>query len=141
MSAEGPIIIIDDDADDQAFAKIILQGFKLSNEIKIFNNGKEGLNYLQTTSENPFLIISDLDMPVMNGLEFREKINENPFLRKKSIPFVFLTGSATPHDVNRAFDLTVQGFFVKTHDLEKLKETLHTVITYWQTSLEPNRSA
>jgi CheY-like chemotaxis protein len=140
MAADGPIIIIDDDPDDQTFARTIISSFKLPNHIRIFNNGKEGLNYLETTSENPFLIISDLDMPLMNGLELRENIFKNTELRKKSIPFIFLSGSATPQDVERAFELTVQGFFVKTHDLEKLRNILTMIVNYWQNSLEPNRA-
>ncbi|MCE3225677.1 MAG: histidine kinase [Bacteroidetes bacterium] len=140
MALSGPIILVEDDQDDQAFGLMCLNSFKLQNIIRVFNNGTEALDYLNTTSENPFLILCDINMPKMTGLQLRRIINGDPDLKKKSIPFVFLTGSANPKDVTEAFDLTVQGFFVKEAELGNLKKKLRAIVDYWQLSQEPNRN-
>ncbi len=57
-------------------------------------------------------------MPIMNGLELRRHIQENEGLRKKSIPFVFLSTAARPKEVEEAYNLTVQGFFVKASQIK-----------------------
>ena len=138
QARKGPIIIVEDDLDDQEIVKDILQSLKLSNTLLLFTDGTEALTYLETTHEQPFIILCDINLPKMNGLEFRLEINSNERLRKKSIPFIFFSTNASRDTVSKAYDLTVQGFFVKQHTLTELKDTLELIIKYWSHCRHPN---
>jgi CheY-like chemotaxis protein len=138
MSLLGPIILVDDDEDDRNFSVAALERLKMPNKVHCFMNGKEALEYLLSTSESPFMIFCDIDMPVMNGLQFRHEINKNEHLRKKSIPFIFLSGSATRQAVEIAYEMTVQGFFEKTLSFEELQKQMKLVTDYWKTCMHPN---
>jgi CheY-like chemotaxis protein len=138
MSKGGPIVIVEDDKDERFLYKTALKDLKVQNELVFFENGKEAFDYLKNTSDNPFVIICDMNMPKMDGLDLRERIHENTYLRRKSTPFVFRTGTVTRKDLIKAYDLTVQGFFEKTHDYHKLERQLKIIIDYWMEGLEPN---
>lgn len=137
MSKSGPLIIIDDDKEEHFFYKTVLNSLNLRNKLIFFENGKEALEYLETTTDSPFLILCDMNMPVMNGLELRKKIAESPELKRKSTPFIFRTGTATTKDLIRSYELTVQGFFKKTDDLHQLEHQLAMIINYWKECLDP----
>lgn len=138
MSKLGPVILVDDDPCNHELVGRVCTTIDVKNEIKIFEDGKSALDYLLTTSDKPFIILCDMDMPIMNGIEFRIEINRNEYLRRKSIPFVFLSDSARPKDVQIAFQETVQGFFEKGHDFEKLKTRLKIIFDYWFDCKHPN---
>jgi CheY-like chemotaxis protein len=138
MSKHGPLLIIEDDLDDQEIFKEILQTLGLTNTLLFFNDGTEALTYLQNTLDQPFLIICDVNLPKMNGLEFRNEINNDERLRKKSIPFVFFSTNAGRDTVQKAYDLTVQGFFTKSSTLRELEYTLSMIISYWSQCKHPN---
>src|SRR5688572_21224079 len=99
MSKQGPIMIIEDDRDDQYLLEEVFSLLNIKNELKFFENGNKALQYLNTTTDSPFIILSDVNLPGMNGPEFKRTINENPALRRLSIPFVFLTTTADPKAV------------------------------------------
>jgi len=89
MLRKGPIVIIEDDPDDQEILKEVFDEPQVMNQLKFCKNCPDSLTFLKTTQEQPFLIISDVNLPVTSGIEMRKKINENEHLKKKSIPFVF----------------------------------------------------
>ena len=90
MPKSGPIVIVEDDIDDQEIMEGALRELGISNEIVFLNNGDEGLNYLKGNfKKQPFLILSDINMPGMNGVELKRQIDSDPELRRKSIPFIF----------------------------------------------------
>ena len=91
ISSRDPIVIVDDDTDDHFIFREIAQKLKLTNEVKYFRTGPEVLHYLRTTTDCPFIIFCDINMPQMDGLALRREINSEEYLRKKSIPFVFFT--------------------------------------------------
>src|SRR5690606_8567890 len=93
---------------------------------------KKALEYLKTTSERPFIILCDVNMPIMNGLELKSQINMDDELKKKQIPFVFFSTSAMSSIVKDAFDMGVQGFFIKAQSLEEMENTLRVIFQYWE---------
>ncbi|MGZ5255600.1 MAG: response regulator, partial [Flavitalea sp.] len=93
MSRIGPIIIAEDDVDDQQIMVEVFESLSIKNPIRFFTDGQDVLEYLLTTKEKPFIIISDVNLVRMNGLELRRRITADEKLRRKSIPFVFLTTS------------------------------------------------
>lgn len=135
---DGPLVYIDDDEDDQLLFKQAIQGLGLSNQIYQFFNGADALRYLETTSDKPLLILSDLNLPIMGGIELRRYIDASEYLKQKSIPFLYFTTAASPQQVEQAYESDIQGFHVKAHEFEALKAQLGLIITYWQSCLHPN---
>lgn len=137
-SKDGPIILIDDDEDEYDLMREILATQKLPNELICFGECQDALHYLRTTNQKPFIIFCDLNMPVMNGLELRRIINTDQRLREKSIPFIFLTTTASPIVVKEAYDMSVQGFFEKGTDIVAIGKLIREIFDYWQRCIHPN---
>ena len=138
MNKTGTIIVIEDDTDDQVILNEIFEELNFKNEIIFFGDGEQALKYLIKTDIEPFLILSDINMPKLNGIELREKININEDLRLKCIPYLFFTTSREQKYVVDAYSKSVQGFFVKPDSYEKLKRTIKIIIEYWQECESPN---
>jgi CheY-like chemotaxis protein len=129
---EGPIVIVDDDPDDQEIYAEVIQDMGITNDIRIFDGGEQVLEYLNTTEEQPFIILSDINMPGMTGLELKKYMHEDVYLASKGIPFVFISTNATKASVRHAHALSVQGYFQKPSDIAEIKEMLRTLFTYWE---------
>lgn len=138
MSHLGPIIIIDDDEDDQFLIKQCVSELGVVNECRCFANGQTAYDYLLVTSEQPFLILCDVNMPILNGLELRNRIDSNPYLQDKAIPFVFLSTSDAESLVKKAYEGTIQGYYKKQPDYIDFKESIKQIIGYWRLCLHPN---
>ncbi len=135
----GPIILIEDDADDKAIFEENLLELNVKNELIWFNNTKSAFEFLKTTDKNPFVIICDVNMPIQNGLELKEQIDNDSEIRTKSIPFVFYSTSVNQYAVEKAYlKMTVQGFFQKGNDDEEIKNNLKIIIDYWTYCKHPN---
>ena len=139
MAKQGPIILVEDDVEDQLLIREALEMSGNTHELKIFGNGEQVIEYLMHTTDKPFIIVCDINMPRMDGLTLRERINETEYLRKKSIPFVFFSTTASKDSIEKAYELTVQGFFVKPSSFEDLTRTLSMIISYWNVCKHPNK--
>ncbi len=135
----GPIIILEDDLDDQEILREILAELKVPYRIDFYTQARDVLEYLNTTSEKPFIILSDVNLPSMNGLELRQVINDNESLRQKSIPFIFISTSADQFAIKQAYNLTIQGYFVKQHSIPEIKKTVKLIIDYWENCKHVNQ--
>ena len=138
MNKVGPIIVIEDDSDDQELLVIVFKELSFRNEIIFFEDGEEALDYLIKSDVEPFIILSDINMPKLNGLELRKKVHTNEDLRIKCIPYLFFSTSAEQKYVVDAYSESVQGFFVKPHSFDKLKRTIRIIVEYWQECESPN---
>lgn len=138
MNKSGPILIIEDDLEDQDILLDVFESLNYKNEIIFFADPEKALNYLTRTSIEPFIIFSDINMPKLSGLELKTKIQENEDLRIKSIPYLFFSTSAEQNHVIEAYSKSVQGFFVKPVKFEEIKDTIRTIVTYWQKCVSPN---
>jgi len=135
----GPIIIIEDDVDDQQLFIQALKEINISNPVRWFRNGREAFEYLASTSDQPFIIFCDVNLPGQKGTEFKKQIDEHKELRKKSIPFLFYSTSADQATVNEAYtEMTVQGFFKKQDDFSDIRNQLKVIVDYWMTCRHPN---
>jgi len=141
MNKNGPIIVIEDDEDDRLFIKDVFLDLNFNNEIIFFEDGHVALHYLTHEEIEPFIIISDINMPVLNGMELKEEIQKNESLRLKCIPYLFFTTTANQQHVIDAYSKSVQGFFIKPSTLEKLKSTLKKIVEYWQECESPHYQA
>lgn len=130
MTLNRPLIIVDDDADDQDMIQLALEELGITGEIKSFRDAESALSYLQK-NQSPFLIISDINMPKMDGFRFKESIENCEILSEKKIPFVFLSTSSNDSYIRRAYHICAQGFFEKGASFMQLKESLATILRYW----------
>ncbi|MBF4508619.1 response regulator [Flavobacterium sp. JLP] len=138
MNKAGPIIIIEDDLEDQEILNDVFKDLNYKNEVIFFGEGEKALEYLTKTEVEPFIIFSDINMPRLSGMELREKIHQNEDLRLKSIPYLFFSTSAEQKHVVDAYSKSIQGFFVKPSDYSEIKETIKIIVTYWQSCVSPN---
>ena len=138
MSKLGPLIVVEDDEEDQELMKEALDQIGYHNSILFFTTGKEMVKYLLNTNEKPFLIITDMNLPEMNGLELQRTISGNDYLREKSIPFIFFTTSDSPFLVEQAYKGFVQGYFKKPSEFTILLSTVRSIIDYWTHCKHPN---
>jgi CheY-like chemotaxis protein len=138
MNKSGPIIIIEDDLDDQELLTEIFKELNYKNELIFYGDGEEALQFLTETEIEPFIIFSDINMPKLTGVELREKVHNNEDLRLKSIPYLFFTTSAEQRHVIDAYSKSIQGFFIKPTSYDKLKKTIQTIVEYWLECVSPN---
>ena len=137
MNKNGPIIVIEDDIDDQEILAEIFEKLEYKNEIIYFSDGDEALQYLQSDNISPFLILSDINMPKRNGFELRNIIYTNAQLHIKCIPYLFFTTGVSRKAVLDAYAMSVQGFFKKSNNVRELENTIKKIVEYWQECLAP----
>ena len=133
----NPIYIVDDDPEDEDFIKEAFGELGIKNELKFFSSAESILSQLKQDSEVPFIIISDVNLPKMDGFQLREKILNESAVKDKTIPFIFWTTSASEAQIKRAYDLSVHGFFLKGRSFKELKEKIQEMVAYWSDSLAP----
>lgn len=139
MSKSGVIVIIEDDPEDRELAKEIIQDLGLTNEVVCFDNTMAALDYLRANlATEHLLILCDINLPGNDGIQFKKAIDDNPLLRKKSIPFIFLSTAASTQIVNKAYEQSLQGFFIKESSYALMRETFKTIFDYWTRSRHPN---
>ena len=138
MNKAGPIIIIEDDLDDQEIFNEVFLSLNYPNEIIFFSDGEQALHYLTETNTEPFIIFSDINMPRLSGMELRNKIHENEDLRIKSIPYLFFSTSAEQSYIIDAYSKSIQGFFVKPSEYSDIKDTIRVIVEYWMRCVSPN---
>ena len=138
MSKRGPIIICEDDKDDIDILEQIFTNLGVKNQRHYFDDGKPILDFLRTIQEPPFIIISNVKVSGMDGLELREEIQKDEQLRTKGIPFVYLSTDSRQEVVKKAFELTVQGFFEKQNTIEGVQQQLESILSYWSNCKHPN---
>ena len=132
------IFLAEDDIDDQDVLGDIFKELNYGNELIFFADSVKALEYLTNTEIEPFLVLSDINMPKLSGMELREKIHNNEDLRLKSIPYLFFSTSAEQKSVIDAYSRSIQGFFVKPTSYDKLKKILVKIVEYWQECESPN---
>jgi CheY-like chemotaxis protein len=138
MNRNGPIIVIEDDTDDQYIMTDVFKELGYPNELIFFGDSQAALDYLTLTEIEPFIIFSDINMPKLNGVELREKVHNNEDLRLKSIPYLFFTTHAEQKHVIDAYSKSIQGFFVKPTAFKDLKRTIRIIFEYWMECVSPN---
>ena len=138
MNKNGPVIIIEDDKDDQDFLTEIFQKLNYPNKIIFFSDPQEALDFLNQADTIPFLILSDINMPKLSGFELRNKLRVDAQLQLKCIPYLFLSTALNEQTVIDAYSASVQGFFVKQNSITELEKTIHVIMEYWIRCAAPN---
>ena len=134
---DAPVLIVDDDLDDQEFFKEAWKELGFPNPLKFFTRPDDVVNYLKGNNVPPFLIISDVNLPKMSGFDLKKKLLEDSSINHKTIPFVFFSDAATNTQIEKSYDLGSNGFFIKGSSIKDLKNTLSNIFQYWQNSRTP----
>ena len=136
MRTSKPILLVEDDNIDAMTVKRALKELKITNPLVHQLNGEEALSYLRTDNNHrPCVILLDLNMPKMNGIEFLKVAKADTELRQ--IPVIVLTTSKDEHDKLESFQLSVAGYIVKPTDYRKFVEAIRTLDLYWTLSELP----
>ena len=133
MQPHDHILLIEDDDVDTMTVRRALKDLGATHPLDCVTNGEEGLIFLRDPANfRPGLILLDLNMPRMNGLEFLAEMKADPAL--KYIPVVVLTTSKEETDRMVSFRHSVAGYMVKPVDYRQFVEIMRVIRDYWMTS-------
>lgn len=130
------ILLVDDDQVDVMNVQRAFKKNNIQNPLHVAYNGMEALDMLRGTEgrekiiPTPRLILLDINMPRMNGLEFLRELRKDPVLR--SISVIIMTTSNDDKDKFEAYNLNVAGYIVKPVSFEKFVSAVSVLNTYWQ---------
>jgi len=132
-----PILLVEDDSVDAMTIKRALKELNVTNQLVHSVDGEQALEYLRADdNKKPCVILLDLNMPKMNGIEFLHAVKEDEKLKKT--PVVVLTTSNEQNDITTSFRFSVAGYMVKPVDYKKFVEAIRAINLYWTLSELPN---
>ena len=131
MNDNAPVLLVEDDEVDVMTVRRALRDLAVTNPLHLAGDGEEALHVLRDDGLLPGLILLDINMPRMNGIEFLREIKADPTLKR--IPVVVLTTSKEESDRFEAFGLSVAGYMIKPADYQQFVELMRTINLYWTT--------
>jgi CheY-like chemotaxis protein len=136
MNSKKSILLVEDDSIDALTVQRALKELNITNNVVTCVNGEEALAYLAENTDNwPCIILLDLNMPKMNGIEFLQERDHNDKMR--SIPVIVLTTSHDEKDRLETFKLGIAGYMLKPVDYKQFVEVIRTIDMYWTLSALP----
>ena len=138
----GRILIVEDDPKDVELTLTALEEYNLANEVVVTRDGEEALDYLYCRGsfkmrggENPAVVLLDLKLPKLDGLEVLQQIKADDKL--KFIPVVVLTSSREEKDMVTSYKLGVNGYVVKPVDFHEFVNAIKELGVFWALINEP----
>ena len=142
MSKLGRILLVEDDPNDVELTLTALEEYKLANEVVVTRDGAEALDYLRCrggyatrSNENPAVLLLDLKLPKVNGLEVLQQIRSDENL--KMIPVVVLTSSHEEKDLVASYKLGVNAYVVKPVDFHEFVNAVKELGVFWAVINQP----
>jgi CheY-like chemotaxis protein len=139
---QKPILLVEDNSNDLELTLMALEKCHLNNQVHITRDGAEALDYIFSRAAykdkdpvNPAVILLDLKMPKIDGLEVLSTIRATPEL--KSIPVVMLTSSKEEKDIASSYDKGVNAYVVKPIDFRDLIGSISQLAVFWTAINEP----
>jgi two-component system, response regulator len=137
MKAATEILIVEDDERDLELTIHALRGENIANNIQVARDGEEALDFLfnrgsfaaRGTQEVPRLVLLDLKLPKVNGMEVLQQIKGDPRLKK--VPVVVLTSSREDRDLVSSYELGVNSYIQKPVEFDQFRETIKQLGLYW----------
>lgn len=131
MGEAASILLVDDDDLDVKMLRRAWKRVGLDDLIVVARNGQEALDVLRSLDQDqPSLVLVDLDMPVMNGIELIQHMKASPTL--SSVPAVVLSTASGSEHVKKAYGVGAAGYFVKPEVFEELVNAVEKIADYWQ---------
>ena len=142
ITAVKKILLVEDNVDDVELTMAALEGNRVANEVVVVRDGAEALDYLYRRGEyndrhpdHPGLILLDLKMPKVDGIEVLRQVKADTSLR--SIPVVMLTSSREEQDLINSYDLGVNAYVVKPVVFEEFVKAVKVLGQFWVVVNEP----
>ena len=142
MTTLGRILLVEDDPRDVELTLTALEDYKLANEVVVARDGQQALDYLRCQgeysarpNENPAVMLLDLKLPKVDGLEVLKEIRTDE--RLKLIPVVVLTSSQEEKDMMRSYTLGVNAYVVKPVDFHEFINAVKELGVFWALINEP----
>ena len=142
MTQLGRILLVEDDPRDVELTLTALEEYKLANEVVVTRDGQQALDYLYCRAEfhdrpgdNPAVLLLDLKLPKIDGLEVLQQIKSDERLRM--IPVVVLTSSQEEKDMMRSYKLGVNAYVVKPVDFHEFVNAVKELGIFWAVINEP----
>ena len=143
MPREVEILLVEDNPSDLELAMHALKKYNLANNIEIKRDGAEALDFIfcqgkyteRDIEEIPKIILLDLKLPKIDGLEVLNKIKSNP--QTRNIPVVVMTSSNQERDIVESYELGVNSYIVKPVDFEQFADAVRNIGFYWLLLNEP----
>ena len=142
MATLGRILLVEDDPRDVELTLTALEDYKLANEVVVTRDGQEALDYLycrgpfsSRPKENPAVLLLDLKLPKVDGLEVLNKVKSDA--RLKMIPVVVLTSSREERDMLRSYQLGVNAYVVKPVDFHEFVNAVRELGVFWAVINQP----
>lgn len=136
MNSLHPVLLVEDDAVDVMTVKRCFKQLKIPNDLMIAGNGEEAIVLLSNPETPlPCIILLDINMPKMNGLELLHYLKSSSNFQKT--PVIMLTSSKEETDVNKCFELGVAGYLVKPVEYQSFVSTIELLSAYWSKSELP----
>ena len=134
---EKTILLVEDNADDEALAIRALKKNNISNQIEVVRDGVQALDYLWARGEYkdkpnqklPAVVLLDLKLPKLSGHEVLEQIRKDE--RTKLLPVVVLTSSKEEEDIFRSYELGANSYVRKPIDFNEFSEAIKQLGLYW----------
>ena len=133
------ILLVEDSEDDAELTMRAITSNKIANRIELIRDGAEAVRYLESDRPLPRLVLLDLKLPKMNGLDVLRVIRSNP--RTRVLPVVILTSSREEPDIAAAYQLGVNSYIVKPVEFEAFVKAVTDAGLYWLLLNEPPRGA
>jgi CheY-like chemotaxis protein len=131
-----PILLVEDDRVDIMTIIRALKEIRVDNPLVSMENGEDALAHLRNpANEKPCIILLDLNMPIMNGIEFLQEVKQDDMLKR--IPVIVLTTSEEQQDKVNSFNLGVAGYMAKPVDYQQFVEMMRSIDLYWTISEMP----
>jgi CheY-like chemotaxis protein len=142
MSNIGRILLVEDDPKDVELTLTALEEYNLANEVVVARDGEEALDYLYSrgnfttrSGDNPAVLLLDLKLPKINGLEVLQQVKSDEKL--KMIPVVVLTSSHEEKDMVASYKLGVNAYVVKPVDFHEFVNAIKDLGVFWAVINEP----
>ncbi|HEY6321527.1 MAG TPA: response regulator [Thermoanaerobaculia bacterium] len=137
----APILLVEDNEDDEALALRALRKNHLANEVAVVRDGAAAVAYLLGTAEAPpteplpAVVLLDLKLPKLDGFEVLQRLRAAP--RTRRLPVVILTSSKEDRDLIESYDLGANSFVRKPVDFDQFLEAVRQLGLYWLVVNEP----
>ncbi|MEL1243139.1 response regulator [Flavobacterium sp. DGU11] len=135
MKMHRDILVIEDDEDDRDILREIFRDLGYKNKIVFFSDSTEALDYIRRPEIEPFIIISDINMPKLGGFELRNIILNEELILDKDIPYIFISNAQDEYSLKQANKLSIQGYIHKGNDYNKYKEKIKNLVDYWKVNI------